>query len=135
MRIEQRERQPDDFRRWLACMGALLLIGCGLVCLHRCGVSVCLFHRLTGLPCLTCGAMRAVSAVLAGDLAGALKLQPLAVVGGALAAAACGVYSAALLLRHRILSIRLEALESRVAWAAVIVLAALNWLYLVRCGV
>lgn len=116
-------------------MGALLLIGCGLISLHRCGVSVCLFHRLTGVPCLTCGAMRAVSALLEGDLAGALKLQPLAVAGGALAGAACGVYSAALLLRQRILRVRLEPVESRLAWAAVIVLAVLNWLYLVHCGV
>lgn len=72
---------------------------------------------------------------LRGDVLGALKLQPFATVGFALAATGCGVHSACLLLRRRVVQVRLNPLESRAFWAAVVVLAALNWLYLVRCGV
>ena len=135
MRIEQRERQPDDLRRWLAGVAAFLLIVGGLAWLHRCGVSVCLFRRLTGWPCLTCGATRAFAALLSGNLAAALKLQPLAVVAAVSAGAACGAYSWLLLVRRRAVRVRLEPAESRFVWAAVVVLAVLNWLFLVRSGV
>ena len=97
-------------------------------------MSVCLFRRLTGVPCLTCGTTRACAALLSGDVAGALRLQPLAVVGGALAGAAFGAYSGLLLLRRRVAIVRLDPAESRVSCAVTIALAALNWLYLVRCG-
>jgi hypothetical protein len=135
MRIEQRVRQPGELRCWLACVGAVLLIVGGLAWLHGCGVSVCLFRRLTGWPCLTCGATRAFSALLTGHLADAFKLQPLAVVAGVLAGAACGAQAWFLLVRRRVVRVRLEPAERQVFWTAVIVLAVLNWLYLVRCGV
>ena len=79
MRLESRSRRPGDVLRWLACLGALLLIGACWAALHGSGISVCVFHRLTGLPCLTCGSTRALAALAAGDVAGAFRQQPLAV--------------------------------------------------------
>ncbi len=116
-------------------MGALLLIGAGLACLHLCGVSVCLFRRLTGWPCLTCGSTRALAAVLAGDLADALRLQPLVVAGAAWAGAAAAAYSGFLVFGRRVVRVRCAPAERRFIWGAAFGLAVLNWLYLVRCGV
>jgi hypothetical protein len=52
----------------------------------------CTFHRLTGVPCPTCGTTRTALAILSGDVAGAVLINPLAalvgvtfVVGGFLA--------------------------------------------------
>ena len=97
-------------------------------------MSICLFHRLTGLPCLTCGATRAAAALLAGDPAGALRQQPLAVICGLAACACFSVYTCFLFVRRRVVRVRLAAKEWRLVGAILLVLAVLNWLYLVRCG-
>ncbi len=96
---------------------------------------MCAWHRLTGLPCLTCGSTRAAAALLAGDPCLALRLQPLMVVGGAAALAALSAYSWCLLARRRVVSLRLGPPERRLAWAVLAVLVALNWAYLVWLGV
>jgi len=116
-------------------MGALLLIVAGLAWIHMSGASICLFHRLTGLPCMTCGATRAAAMLLRGDVLGAVRLQPLATVGGAIVGAALAVYSAALIVGRRVVRVRLEPHEGRVLWVTLLVLAVLNWIYLVRSGV
>ena len=45
------------------------------------------------------------------------------------------VYSCFLLLGRRVVVMRLEPGERRVAWVALLVLAVLNWLYLLWRGV
>lgn len=40
-------------------------------------VNVCLFKRVTGLPCMTCGLTRAFHAISAGDLREAVAYHPL----------------------------------------------------------
>lgn len=39
--------------------------------------GVCLFKRLTTLPCPSCGSTRSVLAILKGDFSGALMLNPI----------------------------------------------------------
>ncbi len=41
-------------------------------------VVTCVFKRLTGYPCATCGGTRAASRLAHGDIAGAIQLNPLA---------------------------------------------------------
>ena len=115
-------------------MGAVLLIGLTVAVLHRCGVRLCLFHRLTGLPCLTCGSTRAAAALASGDVAGAFARQPLAVAVAACLVAASALYSAFLVLGRRVVAVRLEPVERRLACLAIVALALLNWLYLVWRG-
>lgn len=40
----------------------------------------CAFHRITGLECLTCGATRAVGALLNGELLLSLQLNPIPIL-------------------------------------------------------
>jgi len=42
--------------------------------------STCIFHRVTGYPCLSCGISRAVEALFARDFIGMLYYNPLAVL-------------------------------------------------------
>ena len=45
-------------------------------------LPACPFRALTGLPCLSCGTTHAAIALLHGDLAGALRANPLAAAAG-----------------------------------------------------
>ena len=42
--------------------------------------SFCLFHDLTGYPCLSCGATRAANALFEGDILGMIYYNPLIVL-------------------------------------------------------
>lgn len=116
-------------------MVAFLLIAAILCFLYKRGISICLFHRLTGLPCLTCGSTRAAVALLSGDWLGAVLLQPLAVLGGLLVLIAGIFYSFSLFVAKRVPSVRLSAGERRVLIGLVVTLAVLNWLYLIWRGI
>ncbi len=90
----------------------------------------CPFKSLTGWPCLSCGATRAVLALSRFDLRAALAWNPLAaagvlvLVGGGLLAGAAGLAGLPL-PRPR-----------RPAWLRPVVIAALlaNWAWLVSAG-
>ncbi len=134
MRFETRTRRTSDVWRWLAGQGAVLLIGAGAVWFQRFGHPVCLFRRLTGLPCLTCGTTRALSALATGNLVDAVRLQPL-MSGAVLAALVWGVLHTALLFAwRRVPRLRFDRSERRWFGAGLCALAALNWIYLLWCG-
>ena len=116
-------------------MGAVLLIALPVSVLHVSGVRVCLFHRLTGLPCLTCGSTRALAALAAGDVAGSFGQQPLAVAATLALGAGFAVHTFFLVAVRRRVFVRIEPKEWRVAGLALAVLALLNWVYLVWRGV
>ncbi len=91
----------------------------------------CFFHRVTGFPCLTCGGTRAALELLAGNLGDALHANPLIAIllvlfvgggfaAGALALAGRGVHGPARLPRW--------------ARAAVVLVLAANWLWLIVDG-
>lgn len=42
--------------------------------------GICLFKRVTGIPCPSCGSTRSVIAVLNGDITGALLLNPFGII-------------------------------------------------------
>lgn len=91
----------------------------------------CLFHDLTGLPCITCGATRSTIAFLHGDFPTALQWNPLVFVG------LCGltifnVYAFAVLVTKapRLRVANIDARVKRIALVLLIGTVALNWIYL-----
>jgi hypothetical protein len=91
----------------------------------------CAFHNLTGLPCLTCGMTRSTIQFFHGHFFAALFWNPLVF------AALCGLsifdlYAFAVLVMRapRVRLANFSSREKNVIRAAVVILLALNWIYL-----
>jgi hypothetical protein len=98
--------------------GAVLLAAAvGLAVLHLPGRprTVCLLRAVTGIPCPLCGGTTAAVQVGRGDLLGALRASPLAVLGAATFVAAPVA--------------RLPQLSSRSVWLLILTVAAAAELY------
>lgn len=91
---------------------------------------VCLWHRLTGLPCLTCGTTRALQALLEGRVAEAFRLQPLVLAGVSLVAALSVFEVGAVMLFRRVVHVALDARERWALAGAALLAFAANWAYL-----
>ena len=92
---------------------------------------LCPLHALSGIPCPTCGATRAVAALLHGEIARAIILNPL--MAALLLGAALYVCYAAVVVLGRLPRLRWEPLtktEANLARFAAMVLLATNWMYL-----
>ena len=92
----------------------------------------CVFHAITGLPCLTCGGTRAMRSLLAGDIRAAFEWNPLVFLS--IAAAGFFMIYAAIVTAFRLPRIRVTAFTSREGNALRIALglaAAANWIYLI----
>ncbi len=113
--------------------GAAACVAVGLLHLDRIPVSLCLFKRMTGLPCATCGTTRALARLFRLDLAGALGLNPLATLG-AFAVALWALLDLALLWRGRALSLDLAPAEARFLRLAAAALFLSNWAYVIAAG-
>ena len=101
--------------------------------LDRLPLTFCVFKGLTGMPCPTCGSTRTLGQLAAGDLAGALTMNPLA----ALAAASVALWALAdlvLLPGRRALSVELSPRLGRALRVVIPLLVFLNWVYLVAAG-
>ena len=91
-------------------------------------IKLCVFRRFSGRPCPTCGMTRGTLSMLRGEILAGWACNPLMFT-------LLGVAAAAALMRAgfaRKLEFRLSRRERRLAWAAVVVLALLNWAYLIR---
>jgi hypothetical protein len=90
----------------------------------------CLFHQLTGLPCVMCGMTRCAIAFFHAHFAAAIRWNPLVFV------LLCGLsifdlYAFAVLVaRSPRLRIRVSASGGRYVRGAVVGAFALNWIYL-----
>ena len=92
----------------------------------------CFFHELTGFPCVTCGITRATIEFFHGNLAGALRWNPLGF--GLLCALTCyDVYAFAVLATRapRLRPAINSAVAKKHARLLAIAVLALNWIYLV----
>jgi hypothetical protein len=92
---------------------------------------LCVFHQLTGLPCLTCGMTRCGIEFFHGHLLAALKWNPLvfAVLWGVIG---FDLYAlAAITLRRPRLRILFRHAEKKYARGVLAAALALNWFYLV----
>jgi uncharacterized protein DUF2752 len=91
----------------------------------------CVFHQLTGLPCVTCGMTRSAIAFFQGRFLAALKWNPLVF------AFLCGVttfdiYAFAIVTTHapRFRIVFRSQTEKQYARRIMIAALALNWVYL-----
>jgi hypothetical protein len=91
----------------------------------------CVFHEITGLPCLTCGATRSAMEFFHGHFLGAWKWNPLAFTSYC-ALSIFNVYAAVVLVarlpRLRITSF--SAAGKNLARAFVLMVLTVNWIYL-----
>src|SRR6266403_5530899 len=90
----------------------------------------CVFHELTGLPCVTCGMTRCAIQFFHGHFFAALKWNPLVF------AFLCGVTAfdlyafATLAMRGPRLRIAFRQTEKKYARGVIVAALALNWFYL-----
>jgi len=103
-----------------------------LAILHLNGRQVCLLKRYTGYPCLFCGGTRAAFALSQGHWREALSVQPLLALVMAAAAAAAVFVSGLLLFRGELLVLHLTGSEKKFGALLALLLAFLNWIYLLR---
>jgi uncharacterized protein DUF2752 len=92
---------------------------------------LCVFHQLTGLPCLTCGMTRCGIEFFHGHFFAALKWNPLvfAFLWGVIA---FDLYAlAAIALRRPRLRILFRQAEKKYARGVLVAALAINWFYLV----
>lgn len=101
--------------------------------LDRLPFSLCVFKALTGWPCMTCGATRALGRLAHFDVAGALAMNPL-VAAGALVLVPWAAADLALLPTGRAVSLQLSPAGARVARVAAVATVLLNWAGLVAMG-
>ena len=119
-----------------AILAACALVAMAVVAvlhLDRVPGRLCVFKAVTGLPCLTCGTTRALALLARLDLAGALRMNPLAAAGVLL----LGPWAAAdlaLLPRGRALVLDLSPAAARVVRIAAVAAVLVNWGWLVAAG-
>jgi hypothetical protein len=118
----------------LALLTLSAAVATRLTGLDHAGISFCYFKAFTGHACLTCGTTRAFGHLARFDLPGAFAVQPL-MTAAALGVLLWGAIDAALLPAGRRTRVRLEGRSLRVFGAVSVVLATLNWIYLLATGV
>jgi hypothetical protein len=113
----------------LVSLGAFL--GLALWFAARFPTPQCVFHALTGLPCVTCGATRSAFQFLQGNFSASLFFNPLAFLAYCIVLA-YDLY-ALVILSTRASRLRFgnfSRSEKLLVRGAVIILLAGNWLYL-----
>lgn len=99
----------------------LCIVGIVISIAHHMGISLCLFRRLTGLPCPCCGMTRACFAVLKGNLVEAVRSNPLVV-----SAIFISPFALPMMIQHK----NWPRLVVIVAKVLVPVAVLCNWVYL-----
>lgn len=120
----------------VALLGAAIVLGgvvASLLHLDRFPLPMCVFKAVTGVPCLTCGATRALVRLAHFDALGALAMNPLVALG-ALAMVPWAVADAALALRGRTLVLDVGPALGRLLRWSVLPLVLANWAFLIAAG-
>ena len=91
----------------------------------------CVFKGLTGVPCPTCGATRAVVHLAQGELSASLILNPLVVLCLVIASAIFFYSLITLVLDVPRVRVILSDREKNIARSAVVALVLANWCYLI----
>jgi hypothetical protein len=114
-------------------IGTVAALAVAVLHLDRLPILVCVFRAVTGVPCLTCGATRALGELAAGDLSGALAMNPLATLA-AFALVPWGLGDLAAMTRGRALSLEIAPPAARALRILVVVAVLANWAYLIAAG-
>jgi len=124
----QKSRQP------LSIHVVWMIIILGILAVYKFAPpTMCVFHELTGYPCLSCGATRAANALFEGDLFGMFYYNPLVVVFCA------GLFFFSLfkllefIFRFKLI-LRLNRKTALGARLLLAVMVAANWLFLIVSG-
>jgi hypothetical protein len=130
-RLRAQERPPLG----LLFAGAGIVAGAAVLLLRldRLPFVFCVFKQLTGLPCPTCGGTRAVGRLAALDVHGAFVMNPLA-VALAVTVALWAVSDLVLLPRRQSLRLEIRPDLATPARVTVVLVALMNWAYLVLAG-
>jgi Protein of unknown function (DUF2752) len=133
MQLHWQKPAPQEIDHELVWLTVSLGSGVGLAAwlAARMPTPHCIFHSLTGLPCLTCGATRAAIQFFHGHFGASLLFNPLAFL------AFCGLivfdlYALTVLIAGapRLRLANLSRSEKNLARCAAVLLLAGNWLYL-----
>jgi len=119
----------QTLRRRLS-LGTLATLLAGLAAIRILPVPPCVFHQLTGIPCLSCGATRAATAFFEGDFLAMLHHNPLIVVS------AVGlVFFSLLKLSEFIfgwsLRVGVSTMVATVIRVGAVIIIAANWMFLI----
>jgi hypothetical protein len=91
---------------------------------------ICLFHAVTGHPCLTCGATRSAIALFHGDFVNAWKWNPLALVAYVTMSIFDLYALGVVIVQARRLRFVMSAREKSFLRFAMLALLLANWSYL-----
>jgi hypothetical protein len=134
MRVQWRQRTTGELDHeliWLA-VSATSIAGATVWLALALPWPKCLFHAVTGLPCLTCGSTRSMLEILRGDFLGAIRWNPLAFI------AFCtlvifDLYAVVTLAggTARVRIVEWTLVEKKAARITAVVVLVLNWAYLI----
>ena len=113
--------------RQAAVVGALLTVAVVVDPDRPLAFDICLWRRLTGHPCLTCGLTRSVCHAIRGEWSASLALHPAGILVVA-ALAGWGVWSALEAWRGESIRADLASLAAASALRAGLAVSALVWL-------
>lgn len=97
-------------------------------------MPACLFHEITGFPCLTCGATRSLESLSAFDLTSSFLLNPL-LVSFIIGLIAFSILHLAGFVYKRKIILELTPREKKRVRFTVMALIAVNWAYLIVAGI
>lgn len=132
--IEQRDRGHIPIGAFLMLPLFALPFGSWLVETNAIDLGTCAVKSLLSIPCLTCGATRATTQLMDGDLVGAVSYQPL-VVGVYAFLFVWGMTSLVLFAADKRARIRLSEAQKIAFKFGLVALPLVNWAYLYFAGI
>jgi hypothetical protein len=128
--------RPDATPLGLILLGVGVLMGAAIALLHldHLPFALCWFKLTTGHPCMTCGTTRALGRMARADLAGALRVNPLA-TAGALGLLPWAAADLALSRSGRAVGLVVEGMGRRLLTILIVAALLVNWAYLIYEGV
>ncbi len=90
-------------------------------------VDLCLFRRITRIPCPTCGSTRSVLSIFEGNFFQAFMFNPLLFITGFIFSI---IFGARILFAKKI-NMSFSKIEMKFVWIALVFLLLVNWVYVI----